>query len=467
MRASSRPELRRRHARSLAGGALLAALVAGCGPSGPLGKLPAGLERSELNVLLITLDTTRADHLSAYGYFRRTSPTLDRLARRSLTFDAAWAPMATTLPSHVSLMSGVWPLEHGVLGNIEHGGRRMRPSAAIVPVAELFDAAGWATGGFVSAPPLHQGTGIERGFDTFDQGEKLHRSARGTTDAATAWLRRHVREPFFLWVHYYDPHGPFTPPDSYRYRASPVLDRWLRERRIPPIAFRAGGAELDPVAAHNGYDGEIRYMDAQIHRLLDLLERRGAADRTVIVVVGDHGEGLGQHQVGGHGHVWREQLQVPLIVRIPWLAPRRIAAPASMVDVVPTVLGAMDVPGAEAWQARTSGRDLLREASGPALGLSSIRQTQLGTIPQRALTVGQWRWMEVGGADRLYQLDIDPNELVDLGGVLPVHRRVLARYADAVEAAQRARGEALGAAQAVSLTPEEIEQLRALGYVEP
>jgi arylsulfatase A-like enzyme len=422
------------------------------------------------NLLLITLDTTRADHLSTYGYFRRTSPALDRLARRSLVFDTAWAPMATTLPSHVSLLTGVWPLEHGVLGNVAHGGRRMRPSDTIVPVAELFERAGWATGGFVSAPPLHRGTGVERGFQTFDQGSTLHRNARRTTEAAAKWLRRQAREPepFFLWVHYYDPHGPFDPPPSYdRYEPGPSLERWMGERQIPRFALRAGGAALDPVAAHNGYDGEILYMDGQIQRLLEIVERRGVADRTVIVVVGDHGEGLGQHDVGGHGHVWREQLQVPLLVRIPWLRPRRIPAHASMVDVVPTVLGAMEVPGSEAWLARTSGRDLLREASTPALGLSSIRQASLGTPPQLALTVGPWRWLRVDGEERLYQLDHDAHELVDLGEALPVHRRLLARWAEATEASQRARGEAFGAAESVQLSAEEIEQLRALGYVEP
>ncbi|MEZ4238162.1 MAG: sulfatase [Myxococcota bacterium] len=439
---------------------MLAVLLAlACRPAPPDGPV---------NVLLVTLDTTRADHLSAYGYIRPTTPHLRALAERSLTFDAAWAPMATTLPSHTSLMTGVWPLEHGVLSNVEHGGRRLVASEAIVPAAQLFADAGYATAAFVSAAPLHRGTGIERGFATFDQGDRVVRPGRVTTEAALGWLREHVREPFFLWVHDFDPHGPFDPPRRYdRFRRDPTLDRWLAQRRIPEATHRAGGAPMQTAEAHDGYDGELLEVDDHVQRLLDLLERRGVADRTIVVVVGDHGEGLGQHDVGGHGHVWREQLQVPLLVHVPWLPPRRIEAPVAMVDVLPTLLGLVDLPGADAWRARASGHDVLHEPSGPSLGLSSLRQAALGTAPQRALTVGRWRWLQVDGREQLYDLGTDGFELTDLAEVLPVHRQLLSRWADALEAAQRARGGELGAATAAPLSPEEVQALEALGYTAP
>ena len=444
-------------------GATVAALAAMAATFDALAPIP-----DRANVLLITLDTTRADHLSAYGYFRSTTPNLARLSRRSLIFDRAWAPMATTLPSHTSLMTGTWPLEHGVLGNVEHGGRRSRPSDGLVPLAELFSDAGWRTGAFVSAVPVYEGTGIERGFAAFDQWDRPRRHARATTDAAAKWIREQRKAPFFAWVHYYDPHGPFTPPEVHdRFSGGWRLDRWIAERGIPERAQRAGGADLDPREAHDRYDGELRYVDAQIDRLLALLRRRGLSDRTVIVVVGDHGEGLGQHDVGGHGHVWREQLQVPLIIHVPWMRGRRVATPASMVDVGPTLLGLIRVPGGDRWRRRASGQDVLSAPSGPSLGLSSIRQTQLGTIPQRSLTAGDWRLLLVDAAPRLFHLATDPHERVDLSAVLPVHRRILARWMADLEGVQRARGSRFGPPERIELPADEIEQLRALGYVEP
>ncbi|MEQ1504692.1 MAG: sulfatase [Myxococcota bacterium] len=420
------------------------------------------------NLLLVTLDTTRADHLGPYGYLRDTTPALDALAARSTVYTAAWAPMATTLPSHTSLMTGVWPLEHGVLANVQHGGRRTLPSDRLVPVAELFRAAGYLTAAFVSATPLKSGTGIERGFATFDQSDRNVRHARHTTDAAIAWLERYGRSPFFAWVHYYDAHGPFAPPPAYAtFTADDRLRAWMDERRIPTVASRSGGAELDPIPAHDGYDGELAYVDDQLGRLLAAVAQRGVADRTVVVVVGDHGEGLGQHQVAGHGHVWREQLQVPLVVHVPWRSGgERVDAPIAMVDVMPTVLAELDRSLYDRFVTVASGRAVgTRGSIGPSLGLSSLRQEALGT-EQSSLTVGGWRYLDVDGTDRLYDLTTDPHELADLGDLLPVHRAVLARWATAVADAQRARGAALGTGGTTEVPPAELERLERLGYLD-
>ncbi|MEQ1566158.1 MAG: sulfatase [Myxococcota bacterium] len=434
---------------------MLAALWLGCTPPVP----------DQPNVLLITLDTTRADHLASYGYPRRTTPNLDALAARAYRFTDAWAPMATTLPSHTSLLTGTWPLEHGVLGNVAHGGRRTLPSDALRPVTELFHDRGYVTAAFVSATPLATGTGVERGFDTFDDAGRNVRHAHRTTEAAAGWLRKNAKKPFLLWVHYYDPHGPFAPPEEYlTYRDDETAKGWRAARGIPDAAVRSGGADLDPVAAHQAYDGELTFVDTELDRLLALLDKKRVSDRTVIVVVADHGEGLGQHGVGGHGQVWREQLQVPLLVYVPWERGTVVDRPISMVDVWPTVLGRLG--WTEAWTA--SGRDVFTGPSGPVLGTTSLRQEALiGTPPQRALTAGSLRYLDLGdGAPRLYDLRSDPHEQTDLSRALPVHTRVLARWTDAVYAAQQARGEALGTGATVDVPAEERAALEALGYVE-
>ncbi|MCB9685051.1 MAG: sulfatase [Alphaproteobacteria bacterium] len=419
------------------------------------------------NILLITLDTTRADHVSAYGYFRPTTPRLEVLATQSQRFEHAWAPMATTLPSHASLLTGTWPLEHGALSNADEEGRRMlaQDTRSIV---ELFADAGYATAAFVSAEPLKQGTGIERGFQTWDEPRGHQRRAKVVTEQATGWLKKNRKSPFFLWIHYYDPHGPFDPPDNHRlFEVDPTARAWMQERGIAPLSHRTGGADLATEVAMDGYDGELHYVDDQIGRVLDLLDKWRLTDRTVVIVVGDHGEGLGQHDVGGHGLVWREQLEVPLLVRVPWRPQQGYDQPVSMVDVFPTVLSWVDVPGEAAWLASVSGHDAHDGPSGPILGLSSHRQTSLGVPEQLALTMGEVRWVRQGDAVSVFDLRADPHELDDRADLLPFHAAVMGRWAAWTEEEQRARGQALGTPGAVPLDDRERAALEALGYLAP
>lgn len=420
------------------------------------------------NLLLITLDTTRADHLPMYGYVRDTTPNLRRLAQRSRLFSAAWAPMATTLPSHTSLMTGAWPLEHGVLGNAEHGGRIALPTDALQPIAGLLRDAGYQTAAFVSATPVREGTGIERGFEVFDDPERNVRHAKQTTTAAARWLREHGGEPFFLWVHYFDAHGPFEPQqDADLYEADAALRSWMADRAIPEVAFRTGGAELDPLAAHDGYDAEIRYVDDHMQRLIDILDDEGWWEETIIVVVGDHGEGLGQHDIGGHGHVWREQLQVPLVVYVPWRAGgERIDTPISMVDVMPTLLSEFPSLDSSAWREKVSGRDIFRDGPAPSLALSSIRQDTVGIAHQRALTAGHWRLVEVQDTTHLFDLDSDPHEQTDLSPLLPAHTAILSALTSRLHDEQQARGQSLGTGGTAPLSDEALRGLAELGYID-
>ncbi|TFG96328.1 MAG: hypothetical protein E4H11_03595, partial [Myxococcales bacterium] len=283
------------------------------------------------NVVLVTLDTTRADHLGLYGYFRDTSPRLDAFATEAIVVERALAPMATTLPSHTSILTGRAPLEHGVLANLDHGGQRFAPAPGLRSFAEICLDAGYRTGAFVSAAPLERGSGLEAGFEIYHQPGEGFPQRRGefTTHAALHWLEGVKGEPFFLWVHYYDAHWPFDPPSGYAglFEGGPDLEAFLAARRIPDASERSGTGLESTRAVTDAYDAELRYQDAQLGRLLDALAQRPDWGRTAVAIVGDHGECLSQHGEAAHGGTWDEQLFVPLVLRVPGHAPERITAP--------------------------------------------------------------------------------------------------------------------------------------------
>ena len=205
------------------------------------------------NIVLITLDTTRADHLGAYGYFRDTSPRIDAFAEQSIVFEHAIAPMATTLPTHVSILTATHPLEHGVLANVMHGGRRFVPAAGLRSFATVCREQGYRTAAFVSAAPLKRDSGIQLGFEVFDEPDEseAERSGGQTSDAALRWLAGLEAGPFLLWVHYYDAHWPFAAPAPFggRYRTDPspgALHRRAPHRR----GLLAGGGGTRGGAPH-------------------------------------------------------------------------------------------------------------------------------------------------------------------------------------------------------------------------
>ena len=422
--------------------------------------------------MLVTLDTTRADHLGLYGYFRDTSPHLDAFAREALVFENHVVPMATTLPTHLSIFTGVYPTEHGVLANAKQGGQRSVLPETLLPFAQVAHDAGYETAAFVGATPLKAGTGIERGFETFDEPESSQRPASETTDRALEWLAATPPSaPFFLWVHYFDPHNPYEPPPPYDelFHTDDELEARLRERRAAhEVSFRRGRT-WETRAAINGYDGEIRYMDAQLGRLFAALESRTGWPHTVVVVAGDHGESLGQHGWLGHGLVWGEQLQAPLLIRVPGEPARRIDRVVSSVDILPTVLSRVKVPGRRAWLAQASGRNAVDPGAPPGAATShtSLRHDSQGYESQRTLTTDRWKYMRsTDGREALYDRRADPGELERVEdrhpGVLIDLRTRLA----ALEARQKARARALRAPRTAPFDPKIQRELRALGYLD-
>jgi len=426
---------------------------------------------AEANLVLISLDTVRADHMASYGYFRETTPRLDELARESVLFERCMAPMSTTLPSHTSMLTGVWPSEHGVLANIKRAEVYERDDR-LGTLSEVLSEAGYDTGAFVAAFPLRSTAGLSGGFDVYGEptdGDR-ERSAQSVTDEALGWLSEREGAPFFLWAHYFDPHNPFVEhPETGAFEASDELLEWLAERAITLRAHRElvkrgeEGRLMDAVEAANLYDGEMRYMDHHVGRLLDGLRAREDWSRTVVLVVGDHGDGLNQHETPGHGYVWQEQLHVPLFVRAPDLRPGRVATTVSVVDVTATMLGRLDVDVPAAFRNQLRGADLLVEEyePRPVIATTSARRERTDNLDEACVITGRWKYLRRGRAGAsLYDLEVDPHELRDVSVLYPG----VCEELDAFLSAELAGMQSRCGGRTRQATPEEIEALNALGY---
>ena len=285
-------------------GCLLAASLAACAPQPPAAE-PAP-------VLILSIDTLRSDHLPLYGYEAGETPAIDELGADGIVFERAFAHTPVTLPSHVSLLSGVLPSRHGVRDN---PGYRVPDDIDWLP--EMLRRRGFATGAAVSAAVLRRATGMDRGFDVYDDGGDTglqapnERSGEATVDTALEWIDSLETDLWFLFTHLYEPHRPYHP-------AAVFADRF-----------------------DSPYDGEIATADAAIGRLLDGLRTRNLYDGTLIILTSDHGEGLGEHGERDHGvFVYRESLQVPLIVKLPdrRRAGERVAHPVQQIDLLPTIV---------------------------------------------------------------------------------------------------------------------------------
>ena len=310
------------------------------------------------SIILITIDTLRADHLSVYGYFRETSPTLTALAEEGIVFENALTTMATTLPAHASLLTSTRTTTHGLKGNFSHLGAVLEDDSGLRTMAEILIDLGYRTAAFVSATPVKDHTGLERGFEVFDQPSAAERRADETIERVVAWLESGVEDPYFLWVHLYDPHKPRKPPAPFdeAFETDESLIRFLEERAV------AKARDPYVLEQNNAYDGEILFADTQIERLFGVLKGRGDWEQAAVVVTSDHGEGLGQHDWMRHGKIYNEQLFVPLIVKLPegrGEAGVRVRRFGSLIDVLPTLAGALNLPIGQRDADQFEGIDLL------------------------------------------------------------------------------------------------------------
>jgi arylsulfatase A-like enzyme len=434
-------------------GVLLVLVALGCcSESTPPSASPTGVLAGS-SVVVVTLDTTRRDALGSYSG-RDTSPFLDRLAARGVLFDRARTVAPLTLPAHGSLFTGLYPFEHGARDN-----GTFRVADDIPTLAECLRDAGYRCGAVIGGAVLNSGYGLARGFedyrDTFakEEGRAHYRVAEKVTQLGLQWLQIACRDsrPFFLWVHFFDPHHPLQPPPQYVREAGDGVGshgRADRERRL--------------------YDGEVAYVDAQIRRLHEgledlLLASSSGRPRSQVlwVVVSDHGEGLGDHGELAHGYfLYESTMAIPLFLVHPALAPRRVEEEVSLVDLLPTTLSLLGFESPAC-----SGLDL----SGVVLGKAGIGAPRV-LYMESCYPFTNHRWSPLYGLvegslkfihsprSQLYDLSSDPEEQVNL----------LTRRPEVGERLRRSLQELASRARPVSrrsLGEEERQALQALGYL--
>ena len=414
---------------------VLALLPGGCGEPGAhsAGGGPRG-------IVVISIDTLRADHLGAYGYERNTSPFLDRLASEGVLFEQAVSSAPWTLPSHVSLLSGLYPSTHRAVD----GSEGIAPSVRMA--AEIFHEAGWATGGFVASWFVSHRYGFARGFDRFEDFEqtlnnntKQKVTARRVIDEAAGWLRRNSGGRFFLFVHLYDVHFNYDPPPEH----AALFDTGYRGPRPPYKKYSHyfdNPLPADLLAQEIAmYDGAIHYVDAELERLYAVLDQLGLAGETLLVVTADHGEEFFERGSWGHAHtLYEEQVHAPLILHGPDLGPgRRVPQQVRHVDVLPTLLEVAGLPAPDGLH----GTSLWDLATGEVSPAASPRPAFLETSRFGSNVIGLRRdgWKVVldlkNGTQQLFDLGADPGETTDRASVAPGGLEAL-------------RGEALAAAGA-------------------
>ncbi len=400
------------------------------------------------NVVLITLDTTRADHLGCYGGTAARTPALDALAREGVLFEQAAASTPLTLPAHSTIMTGMYPTYHGVRvnGNTALGDEQ-------TTLAEVLAGQGYRCAAFVAAFVVDGRWGLKQGFehydDRFDLKSHKHidlgaiqRPGNEVVDSALAWLEARGPGPFFTWIHLYDPHVPYEPPEPY----------------LSQYAGR-GPAGL--------YAGEIAFMDEQVGRIASWLRTSGLDRSTVVVAVGDHGEGLGSHGEGTHGYyAYDYAIHVPLIVSAPFddLRGKRVPGQVSAVDVFPTVLDLAGIGPARPSHGRSLLPAMFRPRAlpdVPAYAESMTPNIQFGWSPIQVLRAGRLEFIGTPRAE-LFDLAVDPGEQRNLLDSRPEVAREMKAALDRMIAET---GRDAPTPQAANLDKETMERLAALGYV--
>jgi arylsulfatase A-like enzyme len=417
------------------------------------------------NVLVISVDTLRPDHLACYGYSRATAPSIDRLAAQGVLFENAYATGPATIESHASLFTGRFPYQHGAFT----GAWSPLPDEEVT-LAELLGEHGYRTLGMASSLRFEPDSGFQQGFQDYGVTRRpKNECSRIVTDRALDWIGQDEAQPFFAFLHYFGPHEPYGPPEPYRshWQTAPTAspgdaETYMREYRFPGREMPAEAlAHLEAL-----YDAEILFLDSELTRLLDALDQRGLASRTLVILLSDHGEEFKEH--GGLSHaqsLHEELLRIPLLVRWPGRIPagRRVTRSVQLVDVLPTVLDLVgapprDVPGRSLRPALFGTAESEADRNDPIIGQRFPSGWSITTTrPEgRFKLIAQGRYPA-----RLFRLDDDPGE----------HRDVAREYPKVFTALTQLGRERPGLAREVKTPardlPDDVrKRLEELGYLE-
>lgn len=391
------------------------------------------------HIVLISIDTCRADHLSCYGYPQNTTPNIDAFAREATLFQNVISPVPITLPAHSSMLTGTIPPFHGVHNNVDY---QLAPSNETLP--ETLKRNGFNTAGIVSAFVMNKDRGLAQGFDTYYDVfnettlKRFGNERRGdeTTKVAIDWIDHNEDRPFFLFLHYYDPHSDYTPPE--------------------PYASRFPG---------NPYAGEIAFTDHCIGQVIQKLKELEIYDSTLIIITGDHGEMLGEHGEEEHSYfIYESAIKVPLIIRLPGQNKREtISESVGLVDIVPTLCSLLDID----IPTRIQGRNIASLLQGNVpdnyerfIYSESIEPTRIGASSLMAISAGQWKFIQAARPE-LYDLANDPGEENNMIEKEPHRVRILEdKLRETLE-----QSVSKEANSRVQLDPESIKRLQSLGYV--
>ena len=425
-------------------GTIIAVIAAGllataCGRDASPGRDTSSERFAGAPVILISVDTLRADHLPAYGYREVETPNIDGLRRDSVLFERVYSHCPMTLPSHASMFTGSLPTEHGVRNNIGYRFEKEKLRA----LAEELRERGYSTGAAVSSYVLRSDTGIDDGFEFYEDSiavatagatSEHQRSGTETLKHALPWILGHREQPFFFFLHLYEPHAPYAPPEPFKSRY--------------------------PVA----YDGEIAAADAIVGELIQSLKASGLYDRAIIIFTSDHGEGLWDHGEDQHGILlYREALWVPLLVKLPGSHQAdSISRPTPLAHLFGTVLRlvGIDLPSHPAswFDARTGGETGGETEARPIYSETLYPRIHLGWSELRSLIDGRYHYIEAPSPE-LYDLERDPGEARNL---ITIERREAARLRQEMQGYPATAATTAGLGE---IDPEEARKLAALGYV--
>ena len=399
------------------------------------------------NIVLITLDTTRADHLPCHGYPDVKTPHLDSLARKGILFEQCTASSPLTLPSHASMMTGLYPTYHGVRvnGNTALSGEHLT-------LAELFVQQGYQCGAFIGAFVLDGRWGLKQGFHHYDDQFDLkkykqldlalvQRPGNEVVDAALSWLKEQKENPFFAWIHLYDPHTPYEPPEPYF------------------SEYNTGRSGL--------YDGEIAFTDEQVGRCVSWMKENGLYKNTIIAIMGDHGEGLGSHGELAHGYyIYDYAIQVPFLIVTPFEKFQNIRIPSQVrtIDIYPTLLEMVGIGVPE----ENQGESLLDIIFHPNKNKNSYAYSEsfspnihYGWSPLYSLRNSQYKYIDAPRAE-LYNLSEDPEELNNVKDEIP---RIAQKFKESLDKVIEQTSSQAPTLEAANLDQETLQRLAALGYI--